>query len=149
MADHDCHWPPVDDVEALVYLLKGWYGVRENMVLSMCHVLKLRNIADVFREGLSGTHRLCPELLEGPHDLWYRAENRVIDVFRCKNRGVIVFDVGPGGELLPPDAIRLRQYLVKALNVGGIDKKVYRPLMRDRVRFEQAAEQALKSVGFK
>jgi hypothetical protein len=78
--------------------------------------------------------------------LWYRAEDRVLDVFGPKNKGGIVFDVSDEGEPLPPDVTRLRQFLVKMLNAGALDKKVFRPLMWDRVRFSRAAREALKSI---
>ena len=138
--------PSVSDIEALLVLIKMWYGIRDWAIANLLYVLNVRDLRQLFGPELRGTHRLFPrsdaESL-GPHELWYRAEDGVVDVFRPKNKGGIIFDVSGEGKPLPPDIPRLRQFLVKMLNAGALDKRVYRPLMQDRVRFSKAADEAL------
>ena len=125
----------MSDVQAMHDLIKMWHTTRrwaEELLVEKLGVSSARDVLEFHR----GRARL-PE-----SDWWYRTHGVGVDVCQPGNVGGIDFDFDSPS----PDSWRLREFLIKQLNAGAVPKRVYRPLLQDRERWERAIREAMPAA---
>jgi len=115
--------------------------MRDHWVDLLRSTLRVKDLGELLASAQPGRNPIAGT------DFSYQVEGSAIDIRKPGNKGGITFQVAPDGTFTPPDEDQLRQFLVKSLNWGTIDKTVYRPLLRDRLRFHRAAAKVLAARG--
>lgn len=117
-----------DDVQLVRQLAARWTDCREWAVQLLVSVFGFNEAQDVLQPGNRGYHSI-------PGTGWfYRTHGYGVDISKPGNKGGIDFDFG----LTEPDEWRLRSFLVKQYNAGGLRKSDFRPLLEDEERWKQA-----------
>jgi len=120
----------LEDLQAIEHLLQIWLSYTPHLKIDIecAYNIGLSTIVD------GETVQVCKS-----SEMTVTRNQNEFDVRGERNRGHAVFSIDADGLLLNPTREQLRCFMVKLLNLGGLDKRIYRPLMQDRKRFDLAA----------
>lgn len=126
---------PCDD-QLIADLLALWHETRSWAEQLLCDTFDLQHVDD-FMPALAQND--IPRSGQFPDSPWfYRVHGIGIDISQTNNRGGIDFDF----DKPDVDRWRLRDFMVKQVNVGSIPTRFYRPLLQDADRYSSAMDTA-------
>lgn len=125
--------PSVSDEHAIRELICLWNETRLWAERLICSGLGLQSPEQILEKPHRGKHQVSGTMW------FYRTHGGGVDIFQEGNVGGIDFDFAVEG----PDPWRLRIFLVKQYNAGALRKRIYRPLLQDRQRWEKAVDTVL------
>ena len=121
------------DEDAVRYLVARWHESRTWAERLLCEQLSLQSPQQILDPPYRGNRPI-------PGTLWsYRTHGLGVEVSRPGNSGGIDFDFRVTG----PDVWSLRDFLVKQYNAGILEKRLFRPLLEDAVRWDVAVSSVL------
>lgn len=125
------------DDDLVQRLIGRWHETRDWAERLLMEQLDIEHPSELLGLHLRGIQRM------GNTDWWFKVHGVGVDVYKKAkkgNVGGIDFDFDKG-----VNPWRLRIFLVKQVNGGGIPKHLYRPLLEDQARWEAAVGRVLGS----
>jgi len=120
------------NTEAIIELIERWHSTKAWAECLICEYLNVANASDILLAEYRGKKRF------GDSDWFYRTHGIGVDISKKGNKGGIDFDFGKE----QPDSYRLREFMIKQLNDGGLTKKYYRELLQNKQLWKDAYDSA-------
>ena len=116
----------------MIELVEIWRSTKAWAERLICEHLNVANAADILLAEHRGKNRL------GNSDWFYRTHGVGVDISKNGNKGGIDFDFGQNH----PDSYRLREFMIKQLNDGGLTKRHYRELLKNKQLWKDVYDSA-------